>query len=210
MKVSKLQWTSSLSLCSLSVVTLDVTSWTDELGSCLERPIYFECKLNEPMHIGMQLLHPAATDHNVSINRQQVQCIFSFSLRAERLNFSAPDFCWTSEFNELSTLFGRLSCWWYGTTALVVLPMSSGLHTLGCTTPCLCCRWPSHLCVQHVKIVFSLEENSRVRFLANLTLRLYKDELGLASDNVSPVRFWMRLLPGAGWWWRSLPHVPGQ
>ncbi len=35
--------------------------------------------------------------------------------------------------------------------------------------------------------------------LANLTLRLYKDELGFASDNVSPVRFWMRSLPGAGW-----------
>ncbi len=35
--------------------------------------------------------------------------------------------------------------------------------------------------------------------LANLTLRLYKDELGLASDNVSPVRFWMRSLPGTGW-----------
>ncbi len=35
--------------------------------------------------------------------------------------------------------------------------------------------------------------------LANLTLRLYKDELGLASDSVSPVRFWMRSLPGAGW-----------
>ncbi len=26
---------------------------TDELGSRLERPIHFECKLNEPMHIGM-------------------------------------------------------------------------------------------------------------------------------------------------------------
>ncbi len=35
--------------------------------------------------------------------------------------------------------------------------------------------------------------------LANLTLRLNKDELGLASDNVSPMRFWMRSLPGAGW-----------
>ncbi len=35
--------------------------------------------------------------------------------------------------------------------------------------------------------------------LANLTLRLYKDELGFASDNVSPVRFWMRSLPGVGW-----------
>ncbi len=55
---------------------------TDELGSRLERPIYFECKLNEPMHIGMQLLHPAATDHSVSISRRQVLCIFRFSLRS--------------------------------------------------------------------------------------------------------------------------------
>ncbi len=55
---------------------------TDELGSRLERPIHFECKLNEPMHIGMRLLHPAAADHSVSINRQQVQRIFRFSLRS--------------------------------------------------------------------------------------------------------------------------------
>ncbi len=51
---------------------------TDELGSRLESPIYFECKLNEPM----RLLHPAAADHSVSISRQQVQRIFSFSLRS--------------------------------------------------------------------------------------------------------------------------------
>ncbi len=55
---------------------------TDELGSRLERPIHFECKLNEPMHIGMRLLHPAAADHSVSISRQQVQRIFRFSLRS--------------------------------------------------------------------------------------------------------------------------------
>ncbi len=55
---------------------------TDELGCRLERPIHFECKLNEPMHIGMRLLHPAATDHSVSISRQQVQRIFTFSLRS--------------------------------------------------------------------------------------------------------------------------------
>ncbi len=55
---------------------------TDELGSRLERPIHFECKLNKPMHIGMRLLHPAAADHSVSINRQQVQRIFRFSLRS--------------------------------------------------------------------------------------------------------------------------------
>ncbi len=36
-------------------------------------PIHFERKLNEPMHIGMRLLHPAAADHSVSISRQQVQ-----------------------------------------------------------------------------------------------------------------------------------------
>ncbi len=55
---------------------------TNELGYRLERPIHFECKLNEPMHIGMRLLHPAAADHSVSINRQQVQRIFRFSLRS--------------------------------------------------------------------------------------------------------------------------------
>ncbi len=55
---------------------------TVELGYRLERPIHFECKLNEPMHIGMRLLHPAAADHSMSINRQQVQRIFSFSLRS--------------------------------------------------------------------------------------------------------------------------------
>ncbi len=55
---------------------------TDELGYRLERPIHFECKLNEPMHIGMRLLHPAAADNSVSINRQQVQRIFRFSLRS--------------------------------------------------------------------------------------------------------------------------------
>ncbi len=52
------------------------------MGSRLERPIYFECKLNEPMHIGMRLLHPATADHSVSISRQQVQRIFRFSLRS--------------------------------------------------------------------------------------------------------------------------------
>ncbi len=55
---------------------------TDDLGSRLERPIHFECKLNEPLHIGMRLLHPAAADHSVSIIRQQVQRIFRFSLRS--------------------------------------------------------------------------------------------------------------------------------
>ncbi len=63
---------------------------TDELGYRLERPIHFECKLNEPMHIGMRLLHPAAADHSVSINRQQVQRIFRFSLRSRAGDVRGP------------------------------------------------------------------------------------------------------------------------
>ncbi len=55
---------------------------TDDLGSRLARPIHIECKLKEPMHIGMRLLHPAAADHSVSIIRQQVHRIFRFSLRS--------------------------------------------------------------------------------------------------------------------------------
>ncbi len=103
---------------------------TDELGSRLERPIYFECKLNEPMHIGMRLLHPAAADHSVSINRQQVQRIFSFSLRSRAVFIVLL---------HLPIIFllsaSRLWCWrtaiqrWWS-------PSSSGLHTSGCTTPC--------------------------------------------------------------------------
>ncbi len=58
---------------------------TDELGSRLERPIYFECKLNEPMHIGMRWLHSAATNRSASIIRQQVQHILSFSLRSRAI-----------------------------------------------------------------------------------------------------------------------------
>ncbi len=50
---------------------------TDELRSRLERAIHFDCKLNEPKHIGMQLLHPAAADHSVTISRQQVHGIYS-------------------------------------------------------------------------------------------------------------------------------------
>ncbi len=53
---------------------------TDEFGSRLKRPIHFECKLNETMQIGMRLLHPADTDHSVSISGQQVHRIFRFSL----------------------------------------------------------------------------------------------------------------------------------
>ncbi len=68
-------------LCARVMKTLiQMCQFPINLGSRLERPIHFECKLNEPMHIGMRLLHPAAAEHSVSISRQQVQRIFSFSL----------------------------------------------------------------------------------------------------------------------------------
>ncbi len=47
---------------------------TDELGSRLERPIHFECKLNEPMHIGM-LLRWFKARYTASNSRQLIcQC----------------------------------------------------------------------------------------------------------------------------------------
>ncbi len=63
----------------------DIAKLVRELRLCVLTAAQFEnfeCKLNEPMHIGMRLLHPAASDHSVSISRQQVQRIFSFSLRS--------------------------------------------------------------------------------------------------------------------------------
>ncbi len=152
------------------------------------------------MHIGMRLLHPAAADHSMSISRQQVQRIFSFSLRSRAVTSVCSWLLLTSEFNELSTLFGRL--------------YSGGGSSR--------VEWTAHISLHYPLFVLQMTI-SPVRFstlkeffpkksihgcvflkmtlhLANLTLRLYyKDELGLASDNMSPVRFWMRLLPGAGW-----------
>ncbi len=92
---------------------------TDELGYRLERPIHFECKLNEPMHIGMRLLHPAAADHSVSINRQQVQRIFSFSLRSR----AVTSFCSWLLLNEW---IQRVEHALRKTLVLVVRPYSGG------------------------------------------------------------------------------------
>ncbi|XP_052447054.1 complement factor H like 5 isoform X1 [Carassius gibelio] len=63
------------------------------MGYRFDRPIYFECKLNKPMHIGMQLLHPAPADHSVSIRRQQVQCIPAFCFRGKGQHHSALSKC---------------------------------------------------------------------------------------------------------------------
>ncbi len=58
--------------------------------------------------------------------------------------------------------------------------------------------------LQHIKRAFSLKEHSRVRLFKDdvasgkLDVTSCKDELGFATDNVSPMRFWMRSLPGAG------------
>ncbi len=74
----------------------------------------------------------------------------------------------------------------------------------------------SPVCFQHAKRVFFPKEHSRVRLfktmlhLANLTLRLYKDELGLASDNRVTRAF---LDAVVAWRWVNghvrWPHVPG-
>ncbi len=148
----------------------------------------------------MRLLHPAAADHSMSISRQQVQRIFSFSLRsradtsfcfwldhltAERMNSTS----WArSSEDSLAGGTALQRSWFF-------------LCRVDCTHQAALppvCVTDDHLpCVlQHAKIVFSLKEHSWVfvflkmmLHLANLTLRLYKDELGLASDNVSPVCF---------------------
>ncbi len=58
------------------------------------------------MHIGMRLLHPAAADHSVSISRQQVQRIFSFSLRSRGDVYrSVPDLSF-SAFKSLVLVYG--------------------------------------------------------------------------------------------------------
>ncbi len=155
---------------------------TDELGSRLERPIHFECKLNEPMHIGMRLLHPAATDHSVSINRQQVQRIFRFfRFRAER----CLSFC------------SRLT--------YLRVPQDSGvggrrfsggglLRRVDCThqaaLPLLCCSDHLPCALQHAKRANTSLKECYGRNVFFKT-RLFKDAL-------PPVCFWMRSLPGAG------------
>ncbi len=72
---------------NISVMYVTLVPWRRERkrqwASHFERPIYFECKLNEPMHIGMRCLHPAAADDSARINRQQVQRIQGFRWGAE-------------------------------------------------------------------------------------------------------------------------------
>ncbi len=154
-----------LLLGSLSVGYSESRLVTDELGSRLERPIHFECE-NEPMHIGMRLLHPAAADHIVSITRQQVQRIFSFSLRSRAVT------SFIAEFNELSTGGTALQQRWFfpcrvDCTHQVSLPpvCVSGNHL-----PCA---------LQHAKRAFSLKEHSRVR--------LFKDDVASGKLNVTPL-----------------------
>ncbi len=98
--------------------SLSTSCWmTDKLGSRLERPIHFECKLNEPKHIGMRLLYPAAADHSVSISRQQVHRIFSFSLRSRAVT-SADEWIQGVEHALRKTLLDSrsgtaLQRWWF-------------------------------------------------------------------------------------------------
>ncbi len=73
--------------------------------------------------------------------------------------------------------------------------------------PPVCVADDHHPCaLQHAKKACSLKEHSRVHLFKDdvasgkldATSLAKLDELGLASDNVSPVRFCMRSLPGAG------------
>ncbi len=154
---------------------------TDELGSRLERPIHFECKLNEPMHIGMRLLHPAAADHSVSIRRQQVQRIFSFSLRSRAVLIVLLQ-TYPLKVPQDSVLVD-------GDSAVVVSFVEWIAH-IRLHYPLLCCSDHLPCALQHAKRAnTSLKEcyGQNVFFKT----RLFKDAL-------PPVRFWMRSLPGAG------------
>ncbi len=162
---------------------------TDELRPRLERPIQFECKLNEPMHIGMRLLHPAAADHSVSISRQQVQRIFSFSLRSRAVLIVLLQTYPKAVPSKSLVLVD-------GDSAVVVSLVEWVAH-IRLHYPLLCCSCHLPCALQHAKRA----KTSLKEFYGDFT-RLFKDAL-------PPVRFWMWSLPGAGWWSRSLPLVSG-
>ncbi len=154
---------------------------TDELGSRLERPIHFECKLNEPMHIGMRLLHPAAADHSVSISRQQVQRIFSFSLRS-RAVFIILFLTYPSVPSSLWCWCTALQRWWS--------PVVEWVAHIRLHYPLLCCCDHLPCALQHVKRAkLSLKELHGW----NVFLKMC-----LLKDALPPVCFWVRSLPGAG------------
>ncbi len=148
---------------------------TDELGSRLERPIHFECKLNEPMHIGMRLLHPAATDHSVSISRQQVQRIFSFSLRSRAVLIVLLQ-TYLLKVPQDSVLVD-------GDSAVVVSFVEWIAH-IRLHYPLLCCSDHLPCALQHTKRANTSLKECYGRNVFFKT-RLFKDAL-------PPVRFWMR------------------
>ncbi len=154
---------------------------TDELGYRLERPIHFECKLNEPMHIGMRLLHPAAADHSVSINRQQVQRIFSFSLRSRAVLIVLLQ-TYLLKVPQDSVLVD-------GDSAVVVSLVEWIAH-IRLHYPLLCCSDHLPCALQHAKRANTSLKECYGRNVFFKTC-LFKDAL-------PPVRFWMRSLPGAG------------
>ncbi len=130
---------------------------TDKLGFRLERPIHFECKLNKPMHIGMRLLHPAAADHSMSISRQQVQCIFSFSLRS-RAVFIVLFLTYPSVPSSLWCWCTALQRWWS--------PVVEWVAHIRLHYPLLCCCDHLPCALQHAKRAkLSLKELSWVEHL---------------------------------------------
>ncbi len=98
--------------------SLRVTSGDRRIGISLRETNPLRVYLNEPMHIGMRLLHPAAADHSVSISRQQVQRIFSFLLRSRAVHRSAPDKPFYYGVCSQARSSRGLSCWCYGAPAV--------------------------------------------------------------------------------------------
>ncbi len=152
------------------------------MGSRLERSIHFECKLNEPMHIGMRLLHPAAADHSVSINRQQVQRIFSFFA-------SEPSGVIVLLHLPISLECLKTLVLADGDSAVVVFSVEWIAH-IRLHYPLLCCSDHLPCALQHAKRANTSLKECYGRNVFFKT-RLFKDAL-------PPVRFWMRSLPGAG------------
>ncbi len=143
---------------------------TDELGSRLERPIHFECGLNEPMHIGIRWLHPAAADHSVSISRQQVQRILSFSLQS----WAITSFCSWLLYWEKKTERVQRALWELFVLAVWRFSGRGFPYRVGCThkaaLPPVCVAGGHLPCaLQHTERAFSLIEHSHVH--------LFKDDV---------------------------------
>ena len=131
-------------------VTFDVRRTDRRIGISLERPIYFECNYNEPMHIGMQSYASAARLAARVFNEQQVRCIFSFSLRSRTVLFlfSASKCLLEDESSFLVELLSFFSS--------AGEQHSSGVEVLSLFSVfCFVCHYRANSCFDSVKRLFS-------------------------------------------------------